>query len=321
MSARDVSRRAFAGSALAAALAATRLAAAPTTGSRLPSVEDVYEPPATLGLIADLYARMTAPLRIAGQGPFAFVVDTGANQSVISADLAERLGLTQGPPALLNGVAGSQMAPTAVASIQVGRRLRRGVTMFVLPAPAMGAAGLLGLDGLEGQTLTLDFAARILRIEAAGAGRGGARIVGMRARRRDGQLTLVDADLAGIPVTAFIDSGAQNTIGNRVLQRIVAARRPGGLWTAAPIISVTGQTMQADLAELPHLRIGGMTLSRWRVAFADLHTFRMWDLTDRPAMLIGVDVLSRFEAVSLDFARDEVRFLPPDRRLVRSVHA
>jgi hypothetical protein len=177
------------------------------------------------------------------------------------------------------------------------------------------------LDGLDGQTLTLDFAGRVLRIEPAGAGRGGPRLVGMGAKRRDGQLTLVDADLAGIPVTAFIDSGAQNTIGNRALQRLVAARRAGGVWTVAPIISVTGQTIQADLAELPHMRIGGMTLPRWRVAFADLHTFRMWDLTEHPAVLIGVDVLSRFEAVSLDFGRDEIRFLPPDRRIVRAVHA
>jgi hypothetical protein len=47
----------------------------------------------------------------------------------------------------------------------------------------------------------------------------------------------------------------------------------------------------------------------------------LWDLVDRPAILIGVDVLSRFEAVSLDFARDEVRFQVPDLRNVRSIHA
>ncbi len=39
----------------------------------------------------------------------------------------------------------------------------------------------------------------------------------------------------------------------------------------------------------------------------------MWRLTDRPAILLGVDVLSRFEWVCLDFARDEVRFRLPTR--------
>ena len=34
---------------------------------------------------------------IAGQGPFEFVVDTGANQSVISAELVASLGLPINP--------------------------------------------------------------------------------------------------------------------------------------------------------------------------------------------------------------------------------
>jgi hypothetical protein len=34
----------------------------------------------------------------------------------------------------------------------------------------------------------------------------------------------------------------------------------------------------------------------------------MWDLTKSPAILLGVDVLSRFQSVSLDFGRAEVRF-------------
>jgi hypothetical protein len=73
------------------------------------------------------------------------------------------------------------------------------------------------------------------------------------------------------------------------------------------------------MALLPHLRVGGMILPQWPVAFADLHTFRMWNLVDRPAILIGIDVLSRFEAVSLDFHRNEVRFELPDARRVRSM--
>jgi hypothetical protein len=89
----------------------------------------------------------------------------------------------------------------------------------------------------------------------------------------------------------------------------------------APIVSVTGQTIDGDMAELPHLRIGGLTLPRWNVAFADLHTFQLWDLTDRPAILIGVDILSRFEKVTLDFARNEVSFRLPDIGNVRTIHA
>jgi hypothetical protein len=102
---------------------------------------------------------------------------------------------------------------------------------------------------------------------------------------------------------------------------MASLRYPTSVWAEAPIVSVTGQTIESDLADLPHLRIGGMKLPHWRVAFSDLHTFQLWGLVDRPAILLGIDVLSRFERVTLDFSRDEVRFLMPESDVVRQVHA
>ncbi|HEY1926120.1 MAG TPA: pepsin/retropepsin-like aspartic protease family protein [Caulobacteraceae bacterium] len=321
MPGRVLDRRSFSAMALATVFAVPRALAEPTTGSRLPSADDVYEPPTTLALVADLYARMTAPLTVDDKGPFPFVVDTGANQSVISSELAAHLSLPHDPPSLLNGVAGVEMAPTTAALLGLGRRARRHTPLFVLPRAAIGGDGMLGLDGLEGERLVLDFKRRTLEIDT-GPRRGvESRTVVMHAHRRDGQLTLVDADLDGIPVTAFIDSGAQSTIGNRALQHLATLREPTDVWRVAPIVSVTGQTIDSDMAELPHLRIGGLTLPRWNVAFADLHTFQLWDLTQRPAILIGVDILSRFEKVTLDFARNEVSFRLPDIGNVRQIHA
>ena len=320
----SLTRRTLAGLGAAGLLAGPRALAniAQSTGSRLVRDEELpYEAPATLALISDLYSRMNAQLMVQGKGPFAFVVDTGANQSVISAELAHRLELPLGPSRQLNGVAGVSPAATVVADLTIGKRVRREVTLFVLPAAAIGGDGMLGLDGLEGQRLELDFRAQTMHIEAAGRKTFGPSSVAVRSRRRDGQLTLVDADVAGISVTAFIDSGAQNTIGNLALQRLARARRPTDLWESHSIISVTGQTIEAQIAALPHFRIGGLTLPFWPVAFADLHTFQMWKLSDIPAILVGVDVLSRFEQVSLDFAHDEVRFTPPNqgRMIYRSM--
>jgi hypothetical protein len=133
----------------------------------------------------------------------------------------------------------------------------------------------------------------------------------LKAHRRNGQLTLVDADLAGLRLTAFLDSGAQNTIGNMALRALALSRNPTSPWYETPIVSATGQTIQAEIADLPRLRVGNLNVPNWPVAFADLHTFKMWNLVDRPAILLGVDILSRFESVCLDFARDEVRFRLP----------
>lgn len=281
--------------------------------TRPPSV-DGYKPPTDLKTIVDIYKRMTGPVRVQGAGPFPFVVDTGANQSVVSAEIAAKLGLKAGDPQPLNGVAGVQMTPTVTASLQFGGRSVHDATLSVLPGEAIGGPGMLGLDQLDGARLTLDFAREQVTIDEGPELPGGGDAFHMRAKRRDGQLTLVDANLAGIPVTAFLDSGAQDTIGNMALRELAITRYPLTPIQQVPIVSVTGQTIAAEFADLPSLRIGGVTLPNWPVAFADLHIFRMWDLTRTPAILIGVDVLSRFETVCLDFRHDQVGFrLPADR--------
>ena len=321
---RDAVNRRQAATLIGAALAGLglaapgRAAASMSIGSgnttRLPPLGDsVYVPPASLAAVADIYSRMTAPIGVAGAGPFAFVVDTGANQSVISRELVARLGLKIGPAQPLNGVAGVRMAPTTITDLRIANRTVTNVDMSILPAADIGGDGMLGLDRLEGRELTLDFRGQVLRIAVAQPVPSDPAIVAVRARRRSGQLTLVDAELAGIPLVAFLDSGAQNTIGNRALRARAFPRYASDRWVETPIISVTGQTIVAEMADLPHLRIGGLSLPDWPVAFADLHTFQMWSMIDKPAILIGVDILSRFETVCLDFARNEVRFRPPDR--------
>ena len=133
----------------------------------------------------------------------------------------------------------------------------------------------------------------------------------VRGRLVDGRLTLIDAEIGGMKVVAFLDSGAQSTIGNLAMRTLAVNRRAAMAWYETPIVSATGQTINADLANLPSFSVGGLTLPNWPVAFADLHTFHMWNMIDRPALLLGVDVLSRFEEVCLDFGRAEVRFRAP----------
>jgi len=261
-------------------------------------------------MVAIISRRMTAPVRVDGRGPFPFIVDTGANQSVVSEELARRLHLPAGPSAPLNGVAGIQIAPTTVATLEIGGSVPRGRDLV---APAGGrhrrrrdararwSRRQADHAGFRGETLRIESAGRLFRNPAE---------IALKARRRNGQLTLIDADLDGIPITAFLDSGAQNTIGNLALLSR-AERRAERRWVKIPILSATGQTISAEMADLPHLRVGGLRLPNWPVAFADLHTFRMWNLTDKPAILLGIDVLSRFETVCLDFARNEVRFRLP----------
>ena len=179
--------------------------------------------------------------------------------------------------------------------------------MPVLPQAAIGGAGIIGIDRLHNQRLKLDFRAHRLTVEASTFEDPPPFTSKVPARQQSGQLTIVNADLAGIPVAAFLDSGAERTIGNPALHELAVLRLPKAQFFEVPIISVTGRTIPGEIAMLPVLRLGRVRLVDITVTFADLHVFRIWDL-DKPAILIGMDALSVFDSVTLDFGRAEVWF-------------
>jgi hypothetical protein len=102
------------------------------------------------------------------------------------------------------------------------------------------------------------------------------------------------------------------TVGNRALRDAVVRATPdfGVRLAPVPLISATGQTAMGEFAPLPTLRLGGMAVNQVIGIFAALHIFDLWKLADRPAILIGVDVLRHFHDVTLDFGRKQVIFTP-----------
>ena len=44
------------------------------------------------------------------------------------------------------------------------------------------------------------------------------------------------------------------------------------------------------------------------VVFTELPVFKLWDLHDKPTMMLGIDLLTQFTTVALDFGRSAVRF-------------
>ncbi len=277
-----------------------------------------YNPNETIETSADPYRRMTAPITINGKGPYFFVVDTGANQSVISRELAIEIGLTPSESVELHGVAGVELTPTVMADrMQLGGRLQRDVKLPTLPQSAIGAQGILGIDYLKDKRINLDFRSHELNIEQSQYEDIPPFTSRVKARQRSGQLTIVDADLAGIPVSAFLDSGAERTIGNPALYDLAVLKVQQGAFFDVPIISVTGKTIAGRIALLPVLRLGHVKLVDISVTFADLHVFQIWGL-EKPAILVGMDALSTFDSVTLDFGRAEVLFeLNPRNRRSR----
>jgi predicted aspartyl protease len=282
-------------------------------------------PPGEIETALDAAMRLTIPVLLDGAGPFEFVVDTGANVSVVSAELAEQLQLPRAGTAMVHGIAGAQETDLAIV-----RKLSAGAVsttvprMPILPRARLGADGLLGMDLLRGRRLIMDHRRRRLEIaRSLPATAAPVRSVGVRrgrdpefvvpARLRFGQLIIVDAEVADVRVAAFLDSGSQNTIGNDALKAAVQRRNAGfsQQLIRAPLLSATGQTVMAEIASLPPLRLGGLLVGNLTIAFAPLHIFEIWDLADRPALLVGADLLRRFNSVEIDYGRRLVTFRPP----------
>lgn len=267
-----------------------------------------------VALSDDASSRMSIPVSLGGRGPYAFTVDTGADHSVISRELAATLNLETLGQARVHGVSGSELVPLmAAGQMGVGGRKLDGLKLAALNGSDLGASGMVGLDCLAGQRVVLDFIKKTMTVERSRGFHFDPDAIVVHAKPRFGQLVLVDSTLKRQPIYVIVDSGAQNTIANSALRRLVEARRAKDGALAVTILSVTGQTALGQRDEMPELTLGRVTLRRVPVIYSDLHTFARFGLADQPAMLLGVDTLRAFDRVSIDFGRREVSFGLPVR--------
>jgi predicted aspartyl protease len=80
--------------------------------------------------VLDLARRLTVQVRINDRGPYPFLIDTGANASVISGELAATLDLPVGRSVNLHSIAGVELVGTVTAAtVAVGRRVRRDLNL------------------------------------------------------------------------------------------------------------------------------------------------------------------------------------------------
>jgi hypothetical protein len=288
------------------------LAAAPGSALALTATES--QPSSERLRFLDEARRLTVETYVNGAGPFPFMVDTGANSSVISHELADSLGLERQGQNVLHHLAGSALVDrTIIGSLKAGDREQRGVAVSLVPEATLGARGLLGLDWLGRSSLTLDYARRRMVVGAAVEPPGSLTFVAPARTKRNG-LTLIDAYMPGGPLLTFIDSGSTTTIGNLALLEVARKGKAIiGETVHLNLRSVTGEPLPCTVAVLSSLRIGGL-LIRWiPVVMGPIHTFDFWGLGGEPAILVGTDVLQKFKSVALDVRRGEVRFSISDR--------
>ena len=280
---------------------ATPLIPASTEPVPVAGAEPVFATPTTI----DRVGRIVVPVTLNGLGPFRMLVDTGANRTTISTVVAQRLGfdLATAPTVVLNGVTGSAEVPmVAIQRIRAGDLVLDDQQVPVVePRLIGGADGILGVAGLRDRRLVVDFRRDLVTISRSRFAQGDE--LRIRADRVVGGLLGVRVRMGHVRALAVIDTGAEKTLGNRALQEALRADARA----QATVYGTTDDIMTGDVASAPDITMDGTVFRHILVTFGDFHIFDVWDLTDEPALIIGMDVLGAMDTFSIDFRLAELR--------------
>lgn len=254
-------------------------------------------------------SRMTIAVQVNGTGPYRFIVDSGADSSVVGRKVATALGLPLGTPVRLNGMTASSIVPRVMVNeLTLGATSVYDLELPVLEERDLGGDGMLGIDALAGERLMLDFEKREITVEdASKPAKWTGDFIIVTARRHRGQLILTEVRANGQKVDAVVDTGTEITIGNMALRDKILSKRAAVIETIE-VTGVTGKTVKLDLLRVGEIKLGSVTLTNVPIAFADVPPFGVFGLKDEPALLLGTDLMENFRRVSLDFKSRKVRF-------------
>jgi predicted aspartyl protease len=261
----------------------------------------------------DRTQRMTVQVQVNGSEAVPFIVDTGAERTVIANDFAKRLLLEEGPKLTLATISGR----AEVNSFFIDRLTAAAVSMEGVEAPGLersnlGAYGLLGIDSLEDSRVLLDFMHQ--KMEVAPSVKSGKRgkfekgMIIVSAKKRAGRMILSSAKIDGVPVDIILDTGAQVTMGNAALRRKLTRRHRMGDYLPVTMVSVTGSLLPGEYTQIQEIEIDSLTIKGLPITFSDNYAFTALKLQGRPAILLGMDSLKLFERVVIDFGNRRVGF-------------
>lgn len=249
------------------------------------------------------YGYPMVPVEIGGLRHL-FVIDTGAEGSAVYPDFASRMSLPHSGAEKLVGQTGDAQLPMRTISVMSFDGHPVGpIAATELPArhDRLPLSGIVGLDVIRASLLDLDFPnGRAALIDRPRAGATTRRLgQPVKARRLSEGLLGVPVVLDGVTGWGVIDTGARETRVNTAFAR--SARL---VWDdERPAASVSGATqnkLTVAAARVQKATFLGRDRNATTVGVVDLPVFAAFGLDGEPAMLLGIDWLSRHRLV-IDF--------------------
>ncbi len=257
--------------------------------------------------LAFVEGRLLSPVEIAGLGTHWFILDTAAGRSVISARLRRRLELPASDVRLstVNGATGSSvMEFVRLPALRVAGDAHEGLWAVVADLPDFrthedrDVQGILGVDVLARYDVELDVPAGTLRLhprDGSAASRLGARSAGVpfHSTVADGFVQF-EATLHGDTVSAILDTGALAGTLNWHAAALagVAPDSEGVRADARGAGGLNGTRIAAHRSVFEALCIGARCLPPTELRIMDLPVFHVLGSAERPALLLGADLLA-----------------------------
>jgi len=246
--------------------------------------------------------HLLTQVQIGTNGPYTFVLDTGASNTAIIQPVAETLGFSsvwQDYDDVQSLTALFSAERFELQDVRVADLPAISLNTVVIPVDdteTQPVAGLLGADAIPATHYRIDFANASLVLDAP------------PPEHADGQvgaqnLLFGRVELArGLrDVRVMIDSGSAQTLVNDRLRTQLRDRIGGYTVNIHGVESRVARDPGAESrpVRLSNLRLGGLCLN-WIIALrADLDIFEALEWNEVPAMVIGMDVL-QYATVTVD---------------------
>jgi predicted aspartyl protease len=258
------------------------------------------------------------PVEVNGEGPFQFILDTGAGTSLLSSELGEKLGVKiigskEGQSA--GGAVSVSLA--RVSSLAVASAKLNDVDVGLVDLSHIGKTigakidGDLGYNFLKHFRVTLDYRKSEIRLddpkrfESAGPSTAVTEVP-MRLASPAKPLILVDVYANGCgPFQFAIDTGTSTTaITPELAQQLGVASAPVGPATTG------GAHIDVTAGVLPSFQVGGARVDHLAVIVADFFAMLSDALGVKLDGIVGYNFLRNYK-VALDYPNETLSLLTP----------
>ncbi len=276
------------------------LFAAPAGAQDSPPPERIVVPANGVSLpMADLDGRPLVEVAINGKGPYKFILDTGADETVIDENLKKELSLeTVGTTALEPSTGTLRIRTLSIAAVTL-----EGITIKnLLPHGMFGGGdaprGVLSAASFPGYLLVLDYPGKRILIH-----KGELPVADSRTRfeyTRDQILPNVPIHVAGTEVRMHVDTGSPGsiTLPAKFLKEVPLASEPTQVGTARTVYG----TFPVWSAEVKgSVELGQFNLET-KINFSDVNP-----LPGPPTGNLGYRALRQF-VITLDAKNRRIQF-------------